>query len=308
MLTIARSKSPFGPFEPYARNPILTHRQRRELPIQATGHGDLLQTASGSWWLVLLGIRPWDGAHHHLGRETFLAPVRWDRSGWPVVNEGRPLGLTMNGAGLPPAQPWETPSPRDEFSADRLGLAWNFLRNPSAADWSLSARPGFLRLLGNAHSLNEVGAPAFVGQRQRHLRCQVSALLEFEPQTAEQEAGLTLRSNEQNHYDLVITRGPDGRRVRLRTRIKGVERTVAEQPLSAGAAVLGVRARADQYEFFVSSPDGTPRSLGSAPTIPLSSEVAGGFTGVYFGLFAATGGGAAMPPADFDWFDYSAEP
>ena len=43
-LTVARSKSPWGPFEANPANPILTHRDKPELPLQAVGHGDLVQT------------------------------------------------------------------------------------------------------------------------------------------------------------------------------------------------------------------------------------------------------------------------
>ena len=54
--------------------------------------------------------------------------------------------------------------------------------------------------------------------------------------------------------------------------------------------------------------DGTGAAvLGSAPTAPLSSEHAGGFTGVLIGMFAEAGENnqpADMPPADFDWFEY----
>lgn len=33
---------------------------------------------------------PFAGQHHHLGRETFLAPVIWSSDGWPVIgNDGR---------------------------------------------------------------------------------------------------------------------------------------------------------------------------------------------------------------------------
>ena len=39
MVTIARSKQPFGPFESHPDNPILTHRSSAS-PIQATGHAD----------------------------------------------------------------------------------------------------------------------------------------------------------------------------------------------------------------------------------------------------------------------------
>ena len=36
----------------------------------------------------------------------------------------------------------------------------------------------------------------------------------------------------------------------------------------------------------------------------LSSEVAGGFRGVYVGLYATGNGQPATAPAHFDWFDY----
>ena len=54
--------------------------------------------------MVFLGIRPQGGYYwHHLGRETFLAPVRWDAQGWPVVNDGKPIALDMRVQGLPAA-------------------------------------------------------------------------------------------------------------------------------------------------------------------------------------------------------------
>ncbi|PAE14598.1 hypothetical protein CHH91_18560, partial [Virgibacillus sp. 7505] len=41
MVTIARSESPYGPFESNPDNPILSNRSTK-LPIQATGHADLV--------------------------------------------------------------------------------------------------------------------------------------------------------------------------------------------------------------------------------------------------------------------------
>ncbi|MFC5911674.1 family 43 glycosylhydrolase, partial [Streptacidiphilus monticola] len=86
-VSIARGPSPSGPFEPCPWNPILTHRSTRK-PIQNTGHADLVQAPDGSWWMVLLGVRPQGGTPgwHILGRETFLAPVTW-QDGWPLVGE-----------------------------------------------------------------------------------------------------------------------------------------------------------------------------------------------------------------------------
>jgi xylan 1,4-beta-xylosidase len=82
METLARSQSPWGPFEPCPHNPLLTHRNESQSPIQGTGHADLVEAHDGSWWLVFLGFRPQRWQYHHLGRETFLAPVTWSAAGW----------------------------------------------------------------------------------------------------------------------------------------------------------------------------------------------------------------------------------
>jgi xylan 1,4-beta-xylosidase len=306
MVTIARSASPWGPFEACPRNPILTHREREGHPIQATGHADLVQARDGAWWLVFLGIRPTDGHHHHLGRETFLAPVVWDEAGWPVVNGNGTVELSAHAAALPKAEPWPEPAARDDFDASTLGFSFNFVRNPAPGSFSLSARPGFLRLLGTAASLDEVSLPAFVGRRQEHLRCRASTLLEFQPSHASQVAGLVVRANENNHYDLLVSADGASRRVELRVRVGGNSRTIAALPLAPGPVILAIEAHASQYEFLFTS-GGETRALGTAPTTPLSSEAAGGFTGVYFGVYASHGSrGDDVPvaPADFDWFEY----
>jgi alpha-N-arabinofuranosidase len=225
-----------------------------------------------------------------------------------VVHEHQPIALEMKAPGLLALRAGEAPPARDDFSTESLALVWNFIRNPNDADWSLAARSGWLRLRGTNVSLNDVGSPAFLGRRQQHYRCHASALLEFQPQSEDHQAGLVVRANEKNHHDLVISGGPAGRRARLRTCVKGESRTVAEVEVPDGPLVLTIRAREDQFEFLVATPGGGARSIGAAPTTPLSSEAAGGFTGVYFGMYASAGGSPNMPPADFDWFDYVPDP
>lgn len=72
-----RDDDPTGPFEGCPDNPILTQWGRSREQFQALGHADLVWDGDGQWWLVCLGIRQhgeWPPVHH-LGRETFLAPV-----------------------------------------------------------------------------------------------------------------------------------------------------------------------------------------------------------------------------------------
>lgn len=83
MQTVARSRSPWGPFDPCPHNPVLTHRHRVMHPVQSLGHCDFVEDPSGGWWAVSLGTRH-RGRHHLLGRETFLHAVEW-RDDWPVL-------------------------------------------------------------------------------------------------------------------------------------------------------------------------------------------------------------------------------
>ena len=80
-------------------NPILSHRST-ELPIQNTGHADLLEAPDGSWWMVLLG-HPATRSISRLPRaraRDVPRPRRVDRR----VADGRPVQLEF---GTPPTRP-----------------------------------------------------------------------------------------------------------------------------------------------------------------------------------------------------------
>jgi alpha-N-arabinofuranosidase len=303
----ARSASPFGPFEPSPTNPILTHRDRPEHPIQATGHADLVELDDGSTWAVFLGVRPQGGRFQHLGRETFLAPVRFSPDGWPTIGDGGRVELRMPAPALASQAPPPTPA-RDDFDRPALSLAWNFVRNPRPADVSLAARPGFLRLAGSAVSLDDPASPAAIVQRQRHFRLRCRTALDFMPREANEEAGLTVRASDAFHFDVGVRRAGAGREVVLSTRIAGKPAVVGRAPVPDGAVTLEVSADETSYTFAVAAPGGR-QVLGALPTRTFAAEEIGRhgrnhFTGVMLGLYATGNGRPSTVPADFDWFDY----
>lgn len=312
METIARSETPWGPWEPCPRNPILSHRSLFN-SIQVTGHADLVEAQDGRWWLVCLGVRPQPGTKlHHLGRETFLAPVTWDEEGWPCVGDRGHIKTSMEGPILPEF-PWMAPAARDDFAHPTLGLDWNFLRWPRTEDWSLIARPGCLRLNGNATSLDQGSGVAFVGRRQEHANCTVATQLDFMPQADGQEAGLTVWMNQTHHYEIAVTRQDGKRSIMVRRRIGTLSAVVARELVADGPLSLMIRAVQESgvfftppaiYTFSYSLGDGEQRELASGEARYLASEVAGGFTGVYFALYATTNGEPTTVPADFAWFEY----
>lgn len=160
-VSVARADHVTGPYTGNPANPVFTHRHLgRDFPVVGVGHADLVRTAEGQWWAVLLGSRPYGGYHPNLGRETFLVPVRWE-DGWPLFAPG--AGTTL-GPFRPPAvaRPSGGPHPdpvRDDFDGPRLDPRWNQVRTAEPF-WSLTARPGALRLPLGPATLAEVGTPA----------------------------------------------------------------------------------------------------------------------------------------------------
>jgi beta-xylosidase len=309
MVKVARSDSPWGPFEACPRNPILTNRQtENDVPVQGTGHADLVEAPDGSWWMVFLAFRPVSGYFHHLGRETFLAPVTWDAEGWPVVNGGQPIGLEVKAARLP-AQAFPPTPTRTGFDAP-LGPEWNYLRNPDASSYSLGARPGWLTLRGSATALGDAASPTWVGRRQEHLSGRVAALVDFVPGRDGEEAGISVYMNPDHRYEIAVRRANGRRQVFVRQRIGPyLEAVTASAPLDGNEpVVLQVDSTPEEYAFSYGvavsgRPQVATRPLGKAAARYLSSEVAGGFTGVYLALYTTGHGRPATAPAHFDWLD-----
>jgi alpha-N-arabinofuranosidase len=305
---MVRSRSPFGPFEVCPHGPILGHKKRTGHPIQATGHADLVDLPNGETWAVFLAVRPKNGRHHHLGRETFLAKVTWSDDGWPVIGTRGNVELEMAGPALAPA-PFPSLPPRDDFGEKTLALTWNFVRNPNAEDWSLTARPGYLRLVGSKVTLDEEASPALVARRQEHFEFRARTRLDFEPKGANEEAGLAVRANEDFYAAIVVTKGASGRQATLRTRLLAQSTLGRSVALEPGPTELEVSATASKYEFFVLA--GKARtSLGALDAKEISTEKIwrpghNYFTGAFVALFASGNGKRSTAPADFDWFDYA---
>lgn len=304
MVTMARARSPSGPFEPCERNPILTHRSVKS-PIQGAGHADLVEAPDGSWFAVALAFRPKGYPPcYHLGRETFLCPVAWHDDGFAEFGSAGRLQSeheTLHALDTPTRE-----TPRDDFDGERLAMKWNFLRSPDESLYSLSERRGHLRLRGSPDGLDDVASPAWVGRRQQHFDMTVKASLEFSPASDREEAGLVVRMDERHHYEIFVTRRGGLPSVALRRRIGTLVAEVAcrELPSGTSAAVLSIAANEEKYVFSFGPDEASLEALGEGETRYLSTEVAGGFTGVYLAMYATGNGAPCQGPADFDWFEY----
>jgi xylan 1,4-beta-xylosidase len=304
-VTVARSEKVTGPYEGCARNPILTHRHLGlDYPIVGTGHADLVETPDGEWWMVMLAMRPYGGYFYNLGRETFMAPVRWE-DGWPLVAPG--IGRVEFEFPAPdlPEHPWPARPACDHFDAQTLDLEWNFLRTPREPFWSLTERPGHLRLQLRPQTLAEWANPSFVGRRQQHVNFTARAGMEFTPRTADECAGLALLQNDKFHFRFVVTL-EDKPVVCLIKCEKGVETVLARQAVPAGKMYFKITAAGQAYNFYMAEDmeNWRPVAEGVDGRI-LSTPLAGGFIGAYIGMYASGNGKPSGNTADWDWFEYS---
>ena len=163
-VTIARSRYIDGPYQGNPANPILTHANEsgQSSPIQGTGHADLVEGTDGSWWMVCLAYRVMPGMHHTLGRETYLAPVRWDKDAWPVVNGNGTISLKMDVPTLPQQEMKGRPE-RIDFKEGRLSPEWIHLQNPEAKNYTFT-KDGKLRLIATPVTLSDWKSPTFAAR------------------------------------------------------------------------------------------------------------------------------------------------
>lgn len=303
-VTIARSRDIYGPYESNPSNPILTHRDKytQTSPIQGTGHADLIQAHDGSWWMVFLAFRPQIDTHHLLGRETFLAPVRWDTNAWPVVNGNGTVSLDMN---VPTLQlhPFETIAERQNFGESPLGPEWLYLRNPVTSNYEI--KPNSLRLKLTDVSIDDLQSPTFVGRRLQHIDFQTTTALSLSKSEIGDEAGLTVYMDFHSHYDVVLKKKQGGKySVVLRYRLGNLNHIEKDIEVSANSVYLRVTGDKKLYTFSYSVDGKTFNDLGTMDVRYLSTETAGGFTGIVLGMFGVSDSKTSKAYADFKYFEY----
>ena len=193
---------------------------------------------------------------------------------------------------------------RDDFDSPTLRLAWNFIRNPHDKDWSLTDHPGYLRLNGSKYNFEKKKSPAFIGRRQTAFNIVASTKLTFTPTAENEEAGLIVRANDTNHYDLLVTLFEGNRVVMFRKYLRNKVADVTYKEIPDRGIILRISATGPEYKFWVQQEGYAAVLLGTATTRDVSTEKVGGFTGVYIGMYASGNGEANANPADFDWFDF----
>jgi beta-xylosidase len=267
---------------------------RVALQDQGVAQGGLIDTPDGKWWAYLFQD------HGAVGRIPFMVPVKWE-DGWPVLGVNGKVPEILE---LPDAKAGVSGIvASDEFTARTLPLAWQWNHNPDNDHWSLSKRPGALRLTTGAVAPDVLSARNTLTQRTFGPECSATTILDTTLMKDGDCAGLIAL---QKKYGFVGVRmaGNDKSIVMVSAQ-KDSPEEIESIPFTGNAVYLRIdsdfKNRADTASFAYSL-DGRKwtaigKPLKMAYTLPH-------FMGYRFGLFnfaTKIAGGSA----DFDWFRIS---
>lgn len=312
-VTMARSRSLWGPYELHPDTYILSSRTRPDAPLQRAGHADLVETADGDTYAVYLCGRPLPNRGRCvLGRETAIQRMVWGDDGWlrTVDGQGMPA-LTTPSPGLP-SHVFPAPPARADFDGPDLPIAFQWLRSPFPEElFSLSARPGWLRLYG-AETIGSQYRQALVARRLQSFCVSLETRLDYEPAHFQQAAGLVCYyGGTKFHYLHVSHDELHGKHLRVMSALPDSTQADAfTDPIPLPPGLVTLRAEIDYERLrFAYRVDGGDwvwlKQVFDASILSdeATSPGAPNFTGAFVGMACQDMAGTRLP-ADFDWFTY----
>ena len=314
-VTMARARTLTGPYELHPDVYILTARNRPDAPLQRAGHADLVETPSGETYMVYLCGRPLrNRGRCPLGRETAIQPMEWSADGWLRTVDGQGVPMLEAPGPTLPAQPFPGRASRQDFDGSELPLEFQWLRTPWPDEvFSLSARPGHLRLFGR-ETVGSQFHQALVARRQESHSFSASTSVDARPQHFQQAAGLICYYNSVKfHYFYISHDERVGTHLRVMSclpdqvqtdaftdpiRIRSETRVHLRVEIDCERLQFGYRLDGDEdwhwlpqiFDASILSDEAT------APGLP-------NFTGAFVGMCCQDLAGTRMP-ADFDYFEY----
>ncbi|KAI0160635.1 glycoside hydrolase family 43 protein [Xylariaceae sp. FL1272] len=290
--------------------------------VQRTGHADVFEDGNGDWWAVLLGVRPTkDESGEYLepqmGRETFLVKVDWVDD-WPVFNERRNITLTTNGRQLveqaitqfkPGQVKWKA-----DLNREDLELGWYQKNTPLKACYSLTQKPGCLRLYGNCYHLGSPEAPAMLLRKQSSYSEVFEVKMRFDPRSSRYEAGVILWWSQYSYAtcSLVLKKDREGKLIRA-IKWQRPESTPGrsfscwdededdEVIISPEQAItMQIHVNPDKsYGMVVSTGDFWDGIGVDSSDLTVMPPIGGAFCGAMFGIYSFGQGEPVLDPADF---------
>ena len=319
-VTMARSRKITGPYELHPDTYILSARHRPDIELQRAGHADFVETQSCETYMVYLCGRP---LHNRgrctLGRETAIQKMIWGKDGWLRTLDRQGISTIETPAPSLPVHKFPMTPAREDFNEPELPIHFQWLRTPWPEEiFSLTARPGFLRLFGR-ETIGSLFKQALVARRQQAYCLSAVTVVEFEPEHFQQSAGLVCYYNSAKfHYFFISCDETFGKHLRVMSCLPDSTQTDALTPPIAIPAGKPVHLRAEiDYErlHFAYRLEGVDKEWHWLPqqfdASILSDEATApgqaNFTGAFIGMACQDMAGTSNH-ADFDFFEYRERP
>ena len=329
-VTLSRSRNVTGPYEAGPINPFLTsnpapyygrndhdylrpHLFNPTAPLQKAGHGSLVDTPGGEWFVAHLCARPVEPQRQSLlGRETALQKVEWTPDGWLQLAGGGTVAKAETPApsmasSIRDEQPTAGQRMHDDFDGPVFDLRFSTLRRVPSEDWiSLRTHPGQLTLRGG-HALTSRFDVSLLATQLQDFTATATTCVDVEPFHLSHSAGLVVFYDHENFVYLrrYHSESLGGPAVGLVTVRRGVKAELLLDRLAIGPGPVIMKVDMDHGALrFGAGPAGAePQPVG--PVIDgtfMADEATRGFTGTMVGL-TCTDSFRRDLLAHFDFFD-----
>ena len=289
-MSISRARALHGPWETVES--IDSHR--------TGGHqGAIVELADGRWWGFVMQDK---GA---IGRVTNLSPIFW-KDDWPIWGTPEAPGRVPARTAKPiDGHPMRQPATSDEFDAPALGLQWAWNHNPDDSRWSLTERPGFLRLKAT-RAADFWSARNTLTQKGQGPYSRADVRLDLRGLRPGDRCGLGTLGKVNAH--IAVGRGDDGRpSLQMNVIIDkgGSETCVAGLSLDASAVELRLEMDFERARGRLAWRTGVEwEAMGGEFELAYDWRT-GTFQGPQYALFCFNPAGTPAGHVDVDWFRFS---
>jgi xylan 1,4-beta-xylosidase len=284
--TIRRAKHVFGPYEYSPYNPLLTSSDDEALLLQNAGHGQVVRTQAGQWYMPHLCVRRNRAGKSPLGRETAIQLLRYTDDGWFTLSHDGSHPLVEAPAPALPPHPFPPEPARDEFDLPALRPCWQSPREPYEAAWARVV-DGKLLLKGRL-PLSGKHQQSVLARRITSFNALAETVVEFEPGDVRHMAGLVCYYHSRSFYYLYLSH--DAERGQNVLHLAQVVEDQYDEPLERGVDVgdvtrvfMRATVQDNALQFAYALAEGAWKDIGPALNFGMLNT---GYTGAMIGVSA----------------------
>ncbi|HAG14881.1 MAG TPA: glycoside hydrolase family 43 [Ruminococcus sp.] len=271
--------------------------------------GGVIDTPDGDWYALLFQD------HGSVGRVPVLVPFTWEND-WPVMGKGGKAPVTLT---VPDGYTGTALAADDDFSysANKLGLLWQWNHNPDNSAWSVTDRPGWLRLTNKSTASELLHARNTLTMRTEGPACSSVIKLDSSGMKAGDYAGLSAFQFRYGNVGVYVA--DNGSRYVYMAENGGDEintssnKIIEQVPMNGKEVFLkvefnfntvdgnfNVSNNIDKAKFYYSYDGSSWTAIGNTLSMSYDLKLFTGYrSGIYSYATKTTGG-----YADIDYFDY----